>query len=140
MQEIVHRRWSHEETSACAQDVHNMDVAKPAALGLIRRGSARAMAAQCRPGRALARPDSSRAYGVEQATVPASQPAEIRPFAEIFVIGWEWMNCNYRSSYVGNVCTETCAGSGNGEDAGSFFRHSLHKFACTSLEAYFDIT
>ena len=99
MQEIVHRRWSHEESSACAQDVHNMDVAKPAALGLIRRGSARAMAAQCRPGRALARPGSSRAYGVEQATVPASQPAEIRRDLGMFVLGWEWINCNYRSGF-----------------------------------------
>ena len=87
------------KTSACAQDVHNMDVAKPAALGLIRRGSARAMAAQCRPGRALARPDSSRAYGVEQATVPASQPAEIRRYLGMFVLGWEWINCNYRSGF-----------------------------------------
>ena len=60
---------------------------------------ARAIAAQCRPGRALARPDSSRAYGVEQATVPASQPAEIRRYLGMFVLGWEWINCNYRSGF-----------------------------------------
>ena len=155
---------------------------------------ARAMAAQCRPDRALARLDSSARncaqtlvprreqrlctrcaqYGCGEACSLGSHEARLSSRHGRLMPPWPRLGearqqpclrrrTSHRASlparrnstsfgdvrpwfgsgliaiivlvFFGNLCSETCAGSGNSKKAWSFLRHTLHKFACTSLEA-----